>query len=142
VGTIRALEIVNPTVQSAALAEACRRMGQSLFAPPSVAGWDGGSAWINSTAMLARANLALGLLSDQDEALGARCNPWTLAEQHGCVRRELLASFFIDLLASCALEPRARQQIEKAATNKSVADDAAAREAVRLILTAPEYQLA
>ena len=61
VGTIRALEIVNPTVQAAALAEACGRMGQSLFAPPSVAGWDGGPGWINSTAMLARANLALGL---------------------------------------------------------------------------------
>ena len=142
VGTIRALEIVNPTVQSAALAEACRRMGQSLFAPPSVAGWDGGPGWINSTTMLARANLALGLLSDQDEVLGQRCNPWALAARHGCSRRESLAGFFIDLLAAGALEPEARQQIEKAATNERYADDAAAREVVRLILTAPEYQLA
>src|SRR5262249_33729046 len=72
VGTIRSLEIINPTVQTSALADACGRMGQSLFAPPSVAGWDGGRAWINSTAMLARANLALGLLSEQNEALGQR----------------------------------------------------------------------
>ena len=100
VGTIRALEIVNPTVQAAALAEACGRMGQSLFAPPSVAGWDGGPRWINSTAMLARANLALGLLSDEDEALGRRCNPWALAGRHGRGRRESLAGFFIDLLAA------------------------------------------
>jgi len=142
VGTIRALEIVNPTVQSAALAEACGRMGQSLFAPPSVAGWAGGPSWINSTAMLARANLALGLLSDQNEPLGGRCNPWALAGQHGRGQREALAGFFIELLASGALEPRARQQIEKAATNKSLSDDAAAREVARLILTAPEYQLA
>ena len=142
VGTIRALEIVNPTVQSAALAEACGRMGQSLFAPPSVAGWDGGPGWINSTAMLARANLALGLLSDQNEPLGGRCNPWALADRHGNGRRESLAGFFIELLAAGALEPRARQQIEKAATNKSLPDDAAAREVARLILTAPEYQLA
>ena len=84
----------------------------------------------------------LGLLSDQDEALGQRCNPWALAGRHGCGRRESLAGFFIDLLAAGALEPKARQQIEKAATNKSSADDAAAREVVRLILTAPEYQLA
>jgi uncharacterized protein (DUF1800 family) len=142
VGTIRALEIVNPTVRAATLAEACGRMGQSLFAPPSVAGWDGGSGWINSTAMLARANLALGLLSEEDEALGQRCNPWALAGRHGSGRRESLAGFFIDLLAAGALEPGARQQIEKAATNKSSTDDAAAREVVRLILTAPEYQLA
>jgi hypothetical protein len=46
------------------------------------------------------------------------------------------------LLAAGAVEPRARQQIEKAASNTAVADDAAAREVVRLILTAPEYQLA
>ena len=31
VGTIRALEILKPTVQAAALAEACGRMGQSLY---------------------------------------------------------------------------------------------------------------
>ena len=49
VGTIRALEILKPTVSADALAEACGRMGQSLYAPPSVAGWDGGPAWINST---------------------------------------------------------------------------------------------
>ena len=142
VGTIRALEIVNPTVQAGAMAEACSRMGQSLFAPPSVAGWDGGPRWINSTAMLARANLALGLLSDQNDALGQRCDPWALAGRHGRGRRESLAGFFIDLLAAGALDPQARQQIEKAATKQSSPDDAAAREVVRLILTSPEYQLA
>jgi uncharacterized protein (DUF1800 family) len=142
VGTIRALEIVSPTVQAAALAEACGRMGQSLFAPPSVAGWDGGPGWVNSTAMLARANLALGLLSDQDEALGQRCDPWALAARHGRTGREALAGFFLDLLAAGTLDPKARQQIEKAATNRDFNDNAAAREVVRLILTAPEYQLA
>ena len=79
IGTIRALEVLNPTVATAALAESCERMGQSLYAPPSVAGWDGGPGWINSTAMLARANLALGLLSEADSPLGGRCNPWVLA---------------------------------------------------------------
>jgi uncharacterized protein (DUF1800 family) len=142
VGTIRALEIVNPTVQSGAMAEACGRMGQSLFAPPSVAGWDGGPGWINSTAMLARANLSLGLLSDQDEALGQRCNPWALADRHSRGGRESLAGFFIELLAAGALEPKARHQIDQAAANKGFSDDTAAREVVRLILTAPEYQLA
>jgi uncharacterized protein (DUF1800 family) len=142
VGTIRALEIVSPTVQAGALAEACSRMGQSLFAPPSVAGWDGGTRWINSTAMLARANLALGLLSDQNEALGQRCNPWALAGRHGRGGRESLTGFFVDLLAAGEFEPKARRQIEAAATNQSSSDQAAAREAVRLILTSPEYQLA
>jgi uncharacterized protein (DUF1800 family) len=141
VGTIRSLEIVNPTVQASALADACTRMGQSLFAPPSVAGWDGGAAWINSTALLARANLVLGLLSDQNDALGQRSNPWALASQHGAGRRDALAGFFIKLLADGALESKARQQVEQAAANKAATDVAAAREVVRLIVTSPEYQL-
>ena len=43
VGMIRALEVVRPTVAAEALATACTRMGQALFAPPSVAGWEGGA---------------------------------------------------------------------------------------------------
>jgi hypothetical protein len=142
VGTIRALEILSPTVATAALAESCSRMGQSLFAPPSVAGWDGGPAWINSTAMLARANLALGLLSEADGGLSGRCNPWVLFGERGSGKRKDLAGFFVDLLAQDALEPKARQQIEHAAIAKNATDEAAAREVVRLILTSPEYQLA
>ena len=142
VGTIRALEILNPTVRTSELAEACGRMGQSLYAPPSVAGWDGGPGWISSTAMLARANLALGILSDQNDALGGRCNPWALANKHGFSRRESAAGFFVDLLVQDGLEPGARQPIDKAAANKSAGDEAALGEVVRLILTSPEYQLA
>jgi uncharacterized protein (DUF1800 family) len=142
VGTIRSLEILNPTVQISALAEACGRMGQSLYAPPSVAGWDGGPGWINSTAMLARANLALGLLSEQNAALGERLNPWELAKRHGFGSRAKLAGFYIDLLAQGQLEPRVREQIEQTAKAKDATDDAAVREVVRLILTSPEYQLA
>ncbi len=141
VGTIRSLEILNPTVATAALAESCERMGQSLFAPPSVAGWDGGPGWINSTAMLARANLALGLLSEGDTPLGGRCNPWALAGARGSGRRNDVAGFFIDLLLQDGLEPKARQQIEQAASAKNASDEQAAREVVRLILTSPEYQV-
>jgi uncharacterized protein (DUF1800 family) len=142
VGTIRALEIVNPTVGIGALADACGRMGQHLFEPPSVAGWDGGLSWINSTALLARANLSLGLLSDADAALGQRSDPWALARRHGFGSRAGLAGFYIDLLAQDGLPPATRQQIEEAAANPTPSTEAAAREVVRLILSSPEYQLA
>jgi uncharacterized protein (DUF1800 family) len=142
VGTIRALEILNPTVRTSELAEACSRMGQSLYAPPSVAGWDGGPGWISSTAMLARTNLALGVLSDQNDALGGRCNPQELAGKHGFSRRESAAGFLVDLLVQDGLELAARQPIDKAAADKTVGDEAAVGEVVRLILTSPEYQLA
>ena len=35
-----------------------REMGQQLFVPPNVAGWPGGSAWINTNTLFARYNIA------------------------------------------------------------------------------------
>ena len=39
------------------------RMGQEPLAPPSVKGWDGGPAWINTSTMLARFNFVNGLVA-------------------------------------------------------------------------------
>lgn len=38
-------------------------LGQDVFAPPSVKGWDGGRTWITSTSMLLRANFIVDLFS-------------------------------------------------------------------------------
>jgi uncharacterized protein (DUF1800 family) len=141
VGTIRSLEILNPTVAAPALAETCVAMGESLYAPPSVAGWEGGPAWVSSTAMLARANLALRLISEDDEALGQRCNPRGLATRHGADRPDAAARFLLDLLVPGPLDPKVRDPIVKAATSKDAGADAAVRDAARRILTLPEYQL-
>ena len=35
-----------------------QQLGQILFAPPNVAGWDWGKAWINTNTLLARYNLS------------------------------------------------------------------------------------
>jgi len=43
-----------------AAATAMAPMGQVLFYPPNVAGWPGGSSWINSSTLLTRINLANG----------------------------------------------------------------------------------
>lgn len=55
VGTYQLFGIAH--VEPAALA-ALRRMGQVLFYPPDVKGWDGGAAWVNSQTVLARENFA------------------------------------------------------------------------------------
>jgi uncharacterized protein (DUF1800 family) len=142
VGTIRSLEVFKPTVQAAALARSCVRMGQSLYAPPSVAGWEWGRAWINSATLLARANLCLALLSDEDEALGRRCDPAKLAGHHGFHRPEQAARFLLDLLIPGPVEPAVRDPILKALSAKSADGEAALRDAARRILNLPEYHLA
>jgi uncharacterized protein (DUF1800 family) len=47
------------------LAVASDIMGQRLFAPPSVKGWDGGRTWINTSTMFMRQNTLLYLLTGQ-----------------------------------------------------------------------------
>jgi len=44
--------------------DALRRMGQIVFYPPNVKGWDGGSAWLSSNTLLARENFASALSSN------------------------------------------------------------------------------
>ncbi|MGE3818052.1 MAG: DUF1800 family protein [Isosphaeraceae bacterium] len=134
VGTVRALEVFSPTVPADALAESCVAMGQSLYAPPSVAGWDGGPAWINSTAMLARNNLALAMIGADDPALGRRFDPAELARRHGFTGPREATRFFNDLLVQDAFGPDLLTRLSANANDP--------RASATLILTSPEYQLA
>ncbi len=64
VGTARVLECDLPPTQ---ICEGItRRMGQDLFAPPNVKGWDGGISWITTTTLLDRYNNAAILVQGAD----------------------------------------------------------------------------
>ncbi len=51
---------------------ALRRMGQLLFLPPNVKGWDGGAAWLNSQTVLTRENFASSLMAKMGDATWMR----------------------------------------------------------------------
>jgi len=55
VATLRA---VGATASWTALGETAATMGQALFAPPNVKGWDGQAAWINTRTLLERGRFA------------------------------------------------------------------------------------
>ena len=61
VQVIRTLQ--TPTRELDALTSAGALMGQNLFEPPSVKGWDGGRSWINTSTLFVRQNLAVYLLT-------------------------------------------------------------------------------
>jgi uncharacterized protein (DUF1800 family) len=75
-------------------------MGQQLFEPPDIAGWERGRAWFTTAAMLARMNLAATLTSRQrnDIAAGAVGNGPT---------PEALLSFYLDRLSPAPFEQNA-----------------------------------
>lgn len=56
VGTYRTLGI--QPLNAAVCVQSLRRMGQELFQPPNVKGWDGGLKWINTSTLLERYNFA------------------------------------------------------------------------------------
>lgn len=75
-------------------------MGQQLFEPPDVAGWERGTAWFSTAAMLARMNFASNLISRQrNEIAGA-------ANGNGSTPEALL-SYYLDRLTAAPLEPGA-----------------------------------
>lgn len=61
VGTIH--QTGAPLRDDRAIATALRGMGQQLFEPPSVAGWDGGRSWINTSTLFMRQNTCTYLLT-------------------------------------------------------------------------------
>jgi uncharacterized protein (DUF1800 family) len=63
VGLIRQLGIDNRNMDY--LIAAMRLMGQEPFNPPNVAGWPGGRAWINTSTLFVRHNLATYLITGQ-----------------------------------------------------------------------------
>ncbi|MCA9284685.1 MAG: DUF1800 domain-containing protein [Phycisphaerales bacterium] len=52
-----------PARDLSALAAASDLMGQNLFFPPNVKGWDGGRAWINTSTLFVRQNIIVYLLT-------------------------------------------------------------------------------
>lgn len=61
---VQAIRSLRTPVRSlAALASACDLMGQDLFFPPNVKGWDVGRAWINTSTFFIRQNILVYLLT-------------------------------------------------------------------------------
>lgn len=67
VGTCRMLEM--PLPEPGVSLGMLRQLGQILFAPPNVKGWDGGRAWISSATLLLRYNFAGFLVSGKSMGL-------------------------------------------------------------------------
>jgi uncharacterized protein (DUF1800 family) len=148
-GIVRVLEGRLGTV---ALAQALQGMGQNLFYPPSVKGWDGGPAWLNGQTLLFRQNLALALTSTEDDRFGRRTDPAALVRKHAKEAEPSVADFFLRLFLQGDVPADSRTklvQYEQKAHNEPVpvywteedAADHRVRALCHLVLSLPEFQL-
>src|SRR5262249_62361863 len=75
-------------IGTTALAQSVEELGQNLFFPPSVKGWDGGAAWLNGQTLLFRKNLALALTSTEDKPSGPLTEPPELGKKYSLTSHE------------------------------------------------------
>jgi hypothetical protein len=148
-GIVKGLE---GRIGATALAAALEQLGQNLFNPPSVKGWDGGTAWLNGQTLLYRQNLALALTSTEDPRFGTRIDPAILARKVNKKSDEELIDFFLRLFVQDDVPNESRERLldymKKAAHSRRpvywTAQDAAdqrIRALCHLVLTLPEFQL-
>jgi uncharacterized protein (DUF1800 family) len=133
------------------LAQALEGLGQRLFYPPSVAGWEGGRAWLNGQTLLFRNNLALALTSTTDGRFGRRLDPATLLERHAARTGEAKVDFLLRVFLQGDVRAAARDRLLAFANQSEgaypvywTADDAAnhrTRSLCHLVLCLPEFQL-
>ncbi len=150
VGLLRSLE-GKMQVESAlpVLARALEGQGQQLFAPPTVKGWDGGKAWLNSATLLARDNTAWHFVQGGPARLGVTVNPAALVKRYA--HKDDAAkqvAFLLDLLLQPApgeIAEAARQKLTEFLARGQPhggARERRLRETTHAILLMPVYQLA
>jgi uncharacterized protein (DUF1800 family) len=162
VNSVRVLECeLPPPIVSANL---LRSLGQDLFAPPNVKGWDGGLAWITTNNLLARYNEA-GTLVQGDVSIAASMADAKkpnqarriqnqmrnlrmggvkvekiLTEQERTDKDALVAALENRLLQG-KLKGKQEKTLREFLDSKQNLEASDIRDAIRLVMSTPEYQL-
>jgi uncharacterized protein (DUF1800 family) len=146
VQTVR--QLGTPVRQLSSLVAACDLMGQNLFEPPNVKGWDGGRAWINTSTLFVRQNVAIYLLTGRRPDIydwendGARFDADALAADAGTP--EALVDRLLAVALAAPAHPARRDELVRfaAAQSSPAARAERALSTLALITALPEYQLA
>ena len=154
VGTLRlagGLEL--PSMETYAAAAVCSQMGQALYAPPSVEGWQGGSDWINTGAYVHRVNFASKILGNPNKpGLRALIAEVQDAAQDGALSPDALVDACLDAIGPMPVLDSTREGLTDYAAKWGdltfdTEQDAADAESkiiimLQLAATTQEYQLA
>lgn len=120
------------------LVDRLREIGQGLFYPPNVKGWDGGRAWINSSTLVGRANLIHFFVNHETTRFSGGSLANFAAKLSGQDAERFLISLDELLLAQPLQEGQRKSILQKAVSLKG---DAMYREILGLFATLPIVQL-
>lgn len=152
VGAVRSLN--TPVRNMTVIASAIDTMGQSLFMPPSVKGWDGGRAWINTSTLFTRQNTLVYMISGHTARTNDRFvdrTPYDPRALVPCMNdpriegeppAELVANQLMDLVLGRRPYGANEHLISAAAKVDRPASSDGIRTMLLLTTSMPEYQLA
>lgn len=118
-----------------------RQLGQVLFAPPNVKGWDGGRAWISSATLLLRYNTAGQIVKARRSGENS---PVTPPDIDRIIPREATPEEACLAIESTIFQSRMPDSLRQKAKDFLVANGSGAtarRELLHLVMSTPEYQL-
>jgi len=143
VGLLRSLE---GTTNAYRLARDVADLGQSLFQPPTVKGWNGGREWLHSASAVGRLNLVWSLVSGSDREYGTKCDVAALLGRQGIDTTPATIERLSLLLLGEAPPPAVQVQLAAAASERGQrrSDGGRLRYArvVQALAALPEFQLA
>lgn len=135
VGSLRGLE-VRPNLDN--VVRLLRELGQDIFEPPTVKGWEGGRMWISSASMLQRANAAAELAFGEE--LGQPADPLQTLKRYEVERDADVCGHYTRLLLgrppSEALQRTLVDFYSQVQGDRSIK----VRHLLHLIMTLPEFQ--
>jgi uncharacterized protein (DUF1800 family) len=141
-----------------------RNLGQDLFAPPNVKGWDGGLSWITTNTLLARYNEAATLVQGELSPAVAGLNPKRPNGGRQLARRlaqvhvggadvnklftekersdtEALIPALERRLLQAKLTPEREEVLREYLDGQPQLGEGAILNAIRLVMSTPEYQV-
>jgi uncharacterized protein (DUF1800 family) len=141
-----------------------RNLGQDLFAPPNVKGWDGGLSWITTNNLLARYNEAATIVQgDMSLAAGGmfpnnpaanmqmerrlknmpvgRVEVSKLFTENERANKEALIAALEKRLLQAKLKSKQEKTLREYLDGKTGLEDGQILNAIRLVMSTPEYQL-
>ena len=143
IGLLRALGATTNLVK---LAQGLAELGQSLFHPPNVKGWDGGRTWINSSTLLGRANLVRQLLLAPETRYDQSSddNLATVADRAGATTPTKTVDWLLELLVAVPVPPAVRDVLVQLAGDENGPADRSRRiaDVIHAVSALPEFQLA
>lgn len=137
IGFMRTLE---GTTDVFGLANRISGLGQSVFFPPNVKGWDGGLTWINSSTLIARANLIRELLASKKTRFAGGSLSDFFAAQNAHNGKDVVA-WCREMMFAVELPVEVSDQLARRIDAGTGSGEERLREAIHLMTTLPEYQL-